>query len=89
MDAVSNKVSSMTPEQRLDYMRNLRERLLKGLADGTVVRKQLDPAKVHLVQISPAARAAHDSGTAPSATGEIDVALLKAAAQRRLGRPFR
>ena len=88
MDILSTGSTSRTREQITDYLRSSRERLLKGLADGTIVGKRLDPAKLRPVQISPAAQAAHDSGKAPLASGEFDVALLRAAAQRRLGRPF-
>jgi hypothetical protein len=88
MDALSNNSSSVTREPRRDLLRNSRGDLLKAIADGTIVLKRLDPTKLHSAQISPAARAARDSGTAPAATGDINVTLLKAAAQRRLGRPF-
>ena len=75
----------------------------KGYADmlsqanadkGTYERRTIDLSQVHAVpvhpvQISAAAQTAYQTGTTPAADSNgINIALLKAAAQRRLGRPF-
>lgn len=74
---------------RVTYFREKWESLQKGLADGTVKRLAINPITHKSYEISSAAQTAHQTGTPPAVDGnEIDVSLLKAAAQRRLGRPF-
>ena len=85
MSIITSAADKASPSR--DMLRaSYREELAKALQGGTAIRKQI---KLQSVHISQAAQTANQTGTPPAAdAGLINVALLKAAAQRRLGRPF-
>ena len=95
MTTISSTADNAATAPKRDLLRaSYYDELTKAPTDGTAVRRQvqpvtLQPGQLHTVHISQAAQTAYQTGTAPAADpGQINVALLKAAAQRRLGRPF-